>query len=89
MWSFFYLTTGVTMESEFLDPSDKDKPLSLKTGYMFTCFLYLEKAYTNLRKVMEIMSEYKPWFDTDNNNPVMPRTKQEQLDIEKNIKKSR
>ena len=62
------------MESGFLDQSDKNKPLSLKTGYMFMCFLYLEKAYINLRKAMEIMSENKPWFDT----------KQEQADCEKN-----
>ena len=55
------------MESEFLDPSDKNKPLSLKTGYMFMCFLCLEKAYINLRRAMEIMSEYKPWFDTEKN----------------------
>ena len=72
------------MESEFLDPSDKNKPLSLKTGYMFMCFLCLEKAYINLRKAMEIMSEHKPWFDTEKTNPVMPKTKQEQSDIKKN-----
>ena len=51
---------------------------------MFMCFLCLEKAYINLRRAMEIMSEYKPWFDTEKTNPVMPKTKQEQSDIKKN-----
>ena len=53
------------MEYDYKNEADKHRPLSLKTGYLYICFLYLQQINEKLKYVLQTMAERQPWFDSN------------------------
>ena len=54
---------------------DSDRQLSRTTGFLYYVYLKLGDLETTIKDVRELMSQSKPWFDSDTEKPLMPRLK--------------
>lgn len=53
--------------------SDRHRSLSHKTGYLLYLYKKMEIIERELSLIMHFMREYKPWFDSDEAHPILPR----------------
>ncbi len=60
-----------------LPESDRQRSLSHKTGYLFYLYNKMETIERELKIIMHFMREYKPWFDSDELHPILPRLPRE------------